>query len=99
VDRNAKPFHKRARVLPEPLLAGRERIAVVTVLHLPLLQVGVKADIVMWREQEARSFSFQPFAYGRDFLGRRFLLGGDVVKAEKPLGCQRLQGRVRRSAV
>ena len=68
--------------MPEALLARHERITVVEVFHLALLQIVGEADIVVRREQQAGAFALEPLADGRDFLGRGFLLGKQMVESE-----------------
>ena len=68
--------------MPEALLARHERVAVVEIFHLPLLQVVGEADIVVRREQQAGAFALEPLADRGDFLRRGFLLGKKVVQAE-----------------
>src|SRR5580693_3459220 len=79
---NAKPLHQRARVLPKPLLARHERIAMVQIFHLALLHVAGEANIMMRRKQETGAVSLQPFADRGDFLGRRLLFGENMVESE-----------------
>ena len=68
--------------MSEALLARHERVAVMQVFHLPLLQVVGEADIVVRREQQAGAFALEPLADGRDFFRRGFLLGKKVVQPE-----------------
>ena len=67
--RHPKCLHHRTRVLPEALLARDERISVVGVFQLALLQIFGKSHIVMGPKQKASSFSFQPLADGLDLPG------------------------------
>ncbi len=60
--RHPKCFHHRTRVLSEALLARDERIPVVRIFQLALLQIFCKSHIVMGPKQKASSFSFQPLA-------------------------------------
>ena len=71
---NSECGHYGTGVLSEALLAWNERIAVVSVFHLPLLHVRSKSDVMMWPEQQTCPFTFQPLANGRDFLPGSFLL-------------------------
>ena len=82
VYRNAKPLHQRARVLPKPLLARHERVAVVQIFHLALLHVIGEADVMMRREQETGAVPLQPFADRGDLLRRRLLFGENMVESE-----------------
>ena len=68
--------------MAEALLARHERVAVMEVFHLPLLQVVGEADIVVRREQQAGAFALEPLADGRDFLRRSLLLGKKMVEPE-----------------
>ena len=81
---DVESLHQRTGVLPEALLARHERVAVMEVFHLALLQVAGEADIVVRREQQAGAFALEPLADGRDFLWRGFLLGKKVVESETP---------------
>ena len=80
--RNAKTLHQRARVLPKPLLARHERVAVVQIFHLALLHVTGEADVMMGCQQEAGAVPLQPFADRSDLLWRRLLLGENMVEPE-----------------
>ena len=78
-DGDVERLHQRAGVLAEALLARHERVAVMEVLHLALLQVVGEADIVVRRKQQAGAFALEPLADRRDFLRRRLLLGREMV--------------------
>ena len=80
--RDVERLHQRARILAEALLARYERVAVVEVFHLPLLEVAGEADIVVRREQQAGAFTLEPFPDGRDLLRCGVLLGKKVVQSE-----------------
>ena len=54
VHRHSERLHQRARVLAEALLARHERVAVMRVLHLALLQVVGEADVVVRRRAAGR---------------------------------------------
>src|SRR6185295_331864 len=60
VHRNIERLHQRAGILPKALLARHEPVAMMEVLHLPLLQIAGEADVVMRREQQAGAFAFEP---------------------------------------
>jgi hypothetical protein len=79
-------FHKRARVLPEALLARHQRVTVMKILHLALLEIARKADVVMRGQEEACILALQPIANGLDFLWRRRLLGNKVVESKDHQG-------------
>ena len=81
-DRHAERLHQRTRVLPEALLARHERVAVMEVFHLTLLQVAREPHVVVRREQQTRSFALQPFADRLDLRRLGDLIGGKVVEAE-----------------
>src|SRR5713101_5231757 len=59
-DRHSECLHHRTRVLSETLLAGDQRIPMMCVLHLPLLQIFCKSHVVMGANQKTSSFPFQP---------------------------------------
>src|SRR6266436_2269479 len=82
VHRDIERLHQRAGILPKALLTRHERIAVMEVFHLPLLQVAGEADIVMRREQQAGAFALEPLADCCDFLRCGLLLGKKVVESE-----------------
>ena len=64
--RHFESFHQRARILAETLLARHELVAVMLVLHLPLLHVVGEADIVMRRQEQACAFPIEPPSDGVD---------------------------------
>src|ERR1700722_640986 len=68
MDRNVETLHQRARVLPKPLLARYERIAMVQIFHLALLHVAGEADVMMRREQKTGAVPIQPFSDRGDLL-------------------------------
>ena len=82
VYRNLKRLHQRAGILSEALLARHERVAVMKVFHLPLLQVIGEADIVVRSEQQTCAFTPEPLADGRNFFRRSLLLGKKMVQPE-----------------
>src|SRR3984957_64202 len=82
VHEDAEPLHQRAGVLPKPLLARHETVAMVEIFHLALLHVVGEADIMMGREQKAGVVPLQPFAQRLDLLRRRLLLGQDMIEPE-----------------
>jgi hypothetical protein len=45
---HSESLHKRACVLAEALLLGNQRIAVMSVFHIALLQIALGTDIMMW---------------------------------------------------
>src|SRR4249919_1191099 len=75
VHRNVQRLHQRAGILPKALLTRNERVAVMEVFHLALLQVAGEADIVMRRKQQAGAFALEPLAYRCDLFWRRLLFG------------------------
>ncbi len=79
---NAKALHQRARILPKPLLARDERVAVMQILHLSLLHVAGEADVMMGRKQETGAVPLQPFADRGNLLRRRLLFGENMVESE-----------------
>ena len=79
VHRNIQRLHQRASILPKALLAGHQRVAVMEVFHLPLLQIACEADVVMRCEQQAGPFALEPMANGGDFLRCGLLFGKKVV--------------------
>src|SRR5215469_3456957 len=54
---NSKPFHYRARVLPKSLLSWDERVAMVRIFHLTLLQILCESHIMVRCKQQTGSFS------------------------------------------
>ena len=84
--RNVEPFHQGAGVLAEALLAGDELVAMVSILHLALLQVGREADVVVRGQQQTRAFTLEPVADRGDLVRRRFLLRDQMVEAEHHQG-------------
>src|SRR6266446_9034694 len=64
VHRNIERLHQRASILPKALLTRHERVAVMEIFDLPLLQVAGEADIVVRREQQAGAFALEPLANG-----------------------------------
>ena len=52
------------------------------IFHLSLHHVAGKPDIMMGRQKKARAVPFQPFADCGDLLGRRLLLGDDMIEPE-----------------
>ena len=65
--RHPQCFHHRSRVLSEALLARDERIPMVRVFQLALLQIFCKSHIMMRPQQKASSLSFQPLPHRLDF--------------------------------
>src|SRR3954453_16126068 len=57
---NLEPLHQAACEGGKTLLPGPQRIAVMEILHLPLVIIVSEADIVMRREKQARAVAFQP---------------------------------------
>jgi len=86
VHRNVERLHQGTGILPKALLAWHERVAVMEVFHLPLLQVAGEADIVMRREQQTGAFALEPLLNGGDFLWCGFLFGKKVVQSENQEG-------------
>ena len=82
VNRHAEPLHERTRVLAEPLLPRDERVAVVRILHRPLLEVARHADVVVRTEDQARAFACEPLAQRLDFLRGGLLFGDQMIEAE-----------------
>src|SRR5579871_118762 len=79
---NAKALHQRARILTKPLLARDERVAVMQIFHLALLQVVGETDVMMGRKQETGAVALQPLADRGDLVRRRLLLGDYMIEAE-----------------
>src|SRR5262249_37745931 len=50
-------LHQRASVLSKALLTRYELVTMVLVLHLALLQIGAESNVVVRRQQQARSFA------------------------------------------
>src|SRR5689334_385946 len=73
-DRHSQGLHDRTSVLPEPLLAWNERIAVMRVFQLPLLHVFGESHVVMRAQQQTGPIAFQPLADRLNFTGRSLLL-------------------------
>ncbi len=65
---------------------GHQRIAVVFIFHLALLEVLGETDVVMRGEQEAGIFAFEPFADCLHFGRFGVLFGDQVVEAENQQG-------------
>ena len=65
-NRHRQPLHQRTSVLPKPLLAWDESIAMVRVLELPLLHVLSETYIMMRANEKTCSFTLEPLAYRRD---------------------------------
>ena len=63
-DRHPERLHQRTRVLAETLLPWDQRIPVMRVFQLPLLQIFCESHVVMRAEQKTSSFAFQPLANG-----------------------------------
>jgi hypothetical protein len=72
----------RAGVLAEALLAGNEFVAMMAILHLTLIQVSRKTDVVVRGQQQTRAFTLEPFADRGDLVRRRLLLRDEMVEAE-----------------
>src|SRR3954454_20933429 len=66
--RHSQPFHQGARVLPETLLARYQRIAVMRIFHLELLEIARCAHIVMRSNNQASTFSPEKLFQGLNFL-------------------------------
>ena len=75
-------LHQRASVLAEALLARDERIAVMPVLDLPLLEVVGEADVVMRCQQQACAFAPKPGADRFDLRLRCLLVRRQVIEPE-----------------
>ena len=58
----------------------------VQIFHLALLHVAGEADVVMGGQQKARAVPLQPFADRGDLLGRRLLLGDNMIEPEHHQG-------------
>src|SRR6516162_6893167 len=73
---HTEPLHERAGVLSETLLVGcYERVPVMPVFDLALIEVISEAYIVMRRQKQAGTFSLEPLAKCSDFLRSSLLLG------------------------
>src|SRR5215469_2423184 len=81
-NRDIERLEQGTRVLTEALLSRDQRIPMMLVFHLPLLQIIGESDIVVWADYEAGTFALEPFLERRDLLGRRFLPGNQVIEAE-----------------
>jgi hypothetical protein len=82
VHRHVERLHQRAGVLAEALLTRHERVAVMEVFHLALLQVVGEVDILVRREQEAGALTFEPVANRCDFFRCGLLFGKKMVESE-----------------
>ena len=82
LDGHSEPPHQATRVRAEALLAGYQRVAVVSVFHVTLLQIGRSADVVVWPDDQTRAFAREKLPHSLDFLRRGFLLCDHVVQAE-----------------
>lgn len=47
-----------------------------------LVEIVSKADIMVWRQQQAGAFTLKPLTNGCDFVRRGLLLGKNVVEPE-----------------
>ena len=72
-------LHQRAGVLAKALLTWYERVAVMEIFHLALLQIVGEADVVVRREQQAGAFAHEPLADSCNFLRCGFLLGKKMI--------------------
>src|SRR5436305_2043247 len=81
-DRHSKTLHHRTRILTEALLARDERIPMMHIFHLPLVQIVGTSNVMMGTDHEARSFSLQPLADCGYFFRGRLLLRNQVVESE-----------------
>ena len=82
VHRDLEGRHQGAGVLPEPLLARHQRVAVVLVFNLTLGEIVGEANVVMRGQQQACALALQPFSDGADFVRCGFLFRHDVVQPE-----------------
>ena len=76
------PLISERTYFAESLLARDERVAVVVVLHVALLQVVRGADVVVRPENDARSLASEERAQRLDLLGRGLLFGDHMVEPE-----------------
>ena len=68
-DRHAETLHQGTCVFSKSLLPGNKRIAVMRVLHRPLIEVGGDTHVVMRADDQDGSLSSEPSANRVDFIG------------------------------
>ena len=81
-DGNAEAFHHGTRVLAEALLPGHERIAVMSVLHGALVQIGGDTDVMVGTDDEAGAFALEKPPHGLYLFRGRLLLSDHVIEAK-----------------
>src|SRR5262249_59094697 len=79
LDGNTEPGHQRPQVQGEALLARNKGVPVMVVLDVPHLHIIRRSYIVVWAQDQARSFALEKLANGLDLLRGRDLTSHRVV--------------------